>query len=98
MIDDIVIEQISHFEYLGCDVIYEKDQDINQKVQTFEDICGTVRRPVNGGRRQDTQLRFYSFIPVLMYDRKLRAITEQSRKQISSSRNAFSKTSQMIQK
>jgi hypothetical protein len=33
---------------IGCDVTCDLDQDINQKIKTFEAICATVCRTLKG--------------------------------------------------
>ncbi|KAJ4451040.1 hypothetical protein ANN_02476 [Periplaneta americana] len=64
-----VIEQVSHFQYLGCNVTYEEEQDINKKTQKCQHVCGTIRRSLRNKVRKDTQLRFYTTmaLPAVMY-------------------------------
>lgn len=66
IIEDVWVEQISHFRYLDCDVTNEKDQIINQKVPEFQVICDTIQRMLKGKITQDSQLRFYSIMALLV--------------------------------
>jgi hypothetical protein len=36
------MEKVSHFKYLGCDVSGEYDNDIQQKLQSFKNMCGKI--------------------------------------------------------
>jgi hypothetical protein len=63
------IEQVSHFKYLGCDISYEHDRDIGEKIQKFQMICGTINRTLKNKARTDTQLKFYKTmaVPTVMF-------------------------------
>jgi hypothetical protein len=41
-------EQVSHFRYLGCDVTYEINNDIQNKLNKFSQICDTITRTLKG--------------------------------------------------
>jgi hypothetical protein len=43
-IDNCPLEQVRHFNYLGCVVTYDQDEDVNNKLHKFQNICGTIRR------------------------------------------------------
>lgn len=43
VINNITIEQVSNFQYLGCNVRYLNDIDVQQKVSKFQAICGTIK-------------------------------------------------------
>lgn len=38
------IEQVLHFNYLGCDISYNYDNDIDRKLNKYQSMCGTIRR------------------------------------------------------
>jgi hypothetical protein len=63
------IEQVSHFNYLGCDVSYKADNDIKMKLHKYQYICGTIHRTLTNKTRKDTMLKFYKTMatPVLLY-------------------------------
>jgi hypothetical protein len=60
---------VTHFKYLGCDVSYQYDNDVDVKLEKFENICVTIRISLRGKTRKDTQLKFYKVMatPTLFY-------------------------------
>jgi hypothetical protein len=44
VINDTILEQVSHFKYLGSDISYENNKGIDEKVAKFRHICGSVHR------------------------------------------------------
>lgn len=69
IINNTVIEQVSHFKYLGCDITYDYDKDVNIKTQRFQAICGTIAKNLKKKTRKETQIKFYKTmaIPTLLY-------------------------------
>lgn len=69
IINEKPIEQVSHFCYLGTDISYNKDRDIEIKIQRFEHICGTINRTLSNKTRKDTKIKLYKVMatPILMY-------------------------------
>jgi hypothetical protein len=59
---------VRHFNYLGCDISYEKD-DSDNKLAKFRNVCGTVHKYVELKTRKDTRLKFYKTIavPILIH-------------------------------
>jgi hypothetical protein len=41
VIDNYTLEQVTQFKYVGCDV-YQYDNDVDVKLQKFQNICGTI--------------------------------------------------------
>jgi hypothetical protein len=39
-----ITEQVSNFNYLGCNVTYKYDEDLNKKINKFQSICGVTPR------------------------------------------------------
>jgi hypothetical protein len=39
------------FIYLGCDVTYDQDEDVNNKLHKFQSICGTIRRNLKKNKK-----------------------------------------------
>lgn len=69
VVNEQSIEQVSHFCYLGSDISYGKDNDIETKLHRFTHICGTINRTLNNKTRKDTRVKLYKTMatPVLMY-------------------------------
>jgi hypothetical protein len=42
------IEKVSHFSYLSCDVTYEINKDIQNKLNKFRHMCGTITITLKG--------------------------------------------------
>ena len=59
VIDNSVLEQVSHFNYLGCDISYRKDNDIESKLKKISCTYGTIRRLLKNKTQRKTQLKFY---------------------------------------
>jgi hypothetical protein len=41
--EDKTLEQVNHFIYLGYDVTYLEETDIDAKIEKFQNICGIIR-------------------------------------------------------
>jgi hypothetical protein len=44
IINDAVLEQVSQFTFLGCDLSFDYDSDVENKLNRFQNMCGTIRR------------------------------------------------------
>jgi hypothetical protein len=54
---------------LGCDISFNYDKDLSQKVDKFQYACGTIKRTLRNKTRKDTMLKVYKVmaVPMLMY-------------------------------
>jgi hypothetical protein len=43
-IDNCPLEQVRHSAYLDCDVTYDQDEDVSNKLHKYQNIFGTIRR------------------------------------------------------
>jgi hypothetical protein len=91
-IEDKTLEQVNHFRYLGYDVTFLEETDIDAKIKKFQDICGTIRRALKGKTRKDTQIKFYQVmaVPTLLYGSECWTMRKRDAK-TTSSRNAILK-------
>ena len=66
VVEDEVLEQVSHFDFLGCDIGCEHD-DKNKSVKKYQMMCGKMQRTLRNKTRNDTKMKFYKLmaIPVL---------------------------------
>jgi hypothetical protein len=64
-----IIEKVSNFNYLGCNVTHKYDEDFNDKLSKFQNICGVIARTLKMKTRKETNLKFYKIVavPVLLY-------------------------------
>jgi hypothetical protein len=69
MIKNKIIEQVKNFNYLGCDISYNYDDDLQNKLHKFQYMCSTIKRTQIHKTRKDTLLKFYKVmaVPVLLY-------------------------------
>jgi hypothetical protein len=67
-----IIEKVYNFNYLGCNVMYKYDEDLNDKLSKFQNICGVIARTLKKKTRKETNLKFYKImeVPVLLYGSK----------------------------
>jgi hypothetical protein len=69
VIEDSTPKQVNHFKYLGYDVAFLEESDIDAKIKKLQNISGTIRRILKGKTRKDTQIKFYQVmaVPTLLY-------------------------------
>ena len=63
------LEQVNNFQYLGCNMSNTYNKDLEQKVNKFSRICGTISRTLKNKTRNDTQIKFYKTmaVPTITY-------------------------------
>lgn len=69
VIENRIIEQINTFTYLGCSITYGKKCEIQEKLNKFNNFCGTIRRTLGKKVRKETLMKYYKVmaIPSLLY-------------------------------
>jgi hypothetical protein len=67
-----IIEQVRDCNYLGCNVSYCERKEVNNKINKFKRMCGTISRTLKGKTQLSTQIKCYKVmaVPVLMYGSK----------------------------
>jgi hypothetical protein len=58
LIKNKIIGQVSHFNYLGCDVSCNYDVDFQTKLNKFQYLCGTIKRTLANKTRKIHNLNF----------------------------------------
>ena len=91
VIDGIIIEQVKYFKYLGCHISFERDIDLDEKLNSFRHICGTIHRHLKNHARKDTRIKFFNTVavPVLMYGDEARVRTERDKTKIQAAEMKF---------
>jgi hypothetical protein len=51
-----IIEQVSNFNYLGCNVTCKYDEDLNDKLSKFQNICGVIARTLKKKAREKIKI------------------------------------------
>ena len=54
-----IIDEVRDFNYLGCNISYCKRKEVNNKVNKFQRMCGTISRTLKGNTQLSTQIKFY---------------------------------------
>lgn len=57
--DNKSIDEVSNVHFLGCDVTYHVDYDVDRKLAKFQTVCGTIRLALSRKTRKKCQLKFY---------------------------------------
>lgn len=91
VIEGKILEQVKHFKYLGCYVSYEKEIDLDEKLNRFRSICGTIHRNLKNKTRKETRVKFFNTvaIPVLMYGNEIRVMSEKDKSRIQAAEMKF---------
>lgn len=90
VVEDKILEQINCFNYLGCNVSYIKNEDMRNKINKFNQMCGTIKRNLKNTRKE-TKLKFYKVmaVPVLLYGSECWTMTKQDEKKIEAAEMRF---------
>ena len=90
ILNDKTIEQVNCFNYLGCNISYNKNNDINNKLSKFNYICGTIKRSLKKTSKL-TKIKFYKVmaIPMLLYGSESWTLTKQDKRNIETSEMKF---------
>jgi hypothetical protein len=59
-----ILEQVTCFNYLGCNISYVRSEDPEIKLATFLQLIGTIKRIVLKRVRKETVLKFYKTLAV----------------------------------
>jgi hypothetical protein len=80
----MIIEQVKNFNYFGCEISYNYDDDLQNKLHEFQYMCGTIKLTLINKTRKDTQLKFYKVmaVPVLLYGCENWALNRVDRRKI----------------
>lgn len=91
VLNNEIIEQVSSFNYLGCNISYLKEQDVKNKMSKFQQMCGTIRRTLKNKTQRSTQLKFYTSlaVPILTYGSENWSINRATKKKIETSEMKF---------
>jgi predicted DNA-binding protein (UPF0278 family) len=91
IIYDTLIEQVNHFNYVGCNTSIFDNKDLETKLRKFNHTCGTIRRILNKKTRKETQIKFYKVmaIPTLTYSSETWTLTKKQRQNIETAEMKF---------
>lgn len=64
VLDIKIIEQVSECDYLGCKPSYKNEEDINGKINKFNQITGTLQRALKLKARKQSIIKLYKSMAV----------------------------------
>ena len=69
ILENKTIEQVSKFNYLGCDISFVNEIDVNNKINKFSYITGTLKRSLRNKARKDSIMKLYKTmaVPTITY-------------------------------
>ena len=69
IVDNKCSQQVKNCKHLGCEISYENDKDIQQKVATFAQILGILNNTFKQIWVQSSSIKVYSALalPILLY-------------------------------
>ncbi|KAJ4436238.1 hypothetical protein ANN_18868 [Periplaneta americana] len=84
VINNEPIEQVNNFNYLGCNISYDKTSNVEIKLPKFQQLVGTIKRTLCNEVRKETVLKFYEVlaIPSLIYVSEIWTLTEKQKKRM----------------
>jgi hypothetical protein len=55
--DGTIFEQVKQFNYFGCELSLEGEQDFDTKINTFQNIYGTIKKKHLKNPRTESQMK-----------------------------------------
>jgi hypothetical protein len=91
-INDKIFEQINEFKYLGCQISYEGERDVKNKISKFLQVTGTINNVLKPNQVQKSpRMKIYNTlaIPALIYGREICTLTQQDKSRLKASEMKF---------
>lgn len=91
VLNNQTIEQIGSFNFLGCMISLYEEKDIQNKIEKFNYINGTIRRTFKNKSNQNTAIKFYKTIsiPTITYGSETWTITKENQRRLQSAEMKF---------
>ena len=87
-----IVEQTSSFRYLGTEISYRGEVDIEEKITKFLRVTGLINRIMNPNNiRKETRIRIYNTlaVPMLTYGSEVWALKKRDKQRISAAEMRF---------
>jgi hypothetical protein len=91
-INDKIFEQVNEFKYLGCQISYEGERDVKNKISKFPQVTGTINNVLKPNQVQkSSRMKIYNTlaIPTLIYGSKIWTLTQEDKSQLKASEMKF---------
>jgi hypothetical protein len=91
ILDNQPIEQVSKFNYLGCQLSYQGEVDVNHKLEKFNYRCGNIKRNLKNKTRTEIQIKFYKVkaIPAGLYGSENWVLAEKDKNRLQAAEMRF---------
>jgi hypothetical protein len=79
VIDNVILEQVNTFTYLGCNISYQEEKGIHSKITKFLQILGLLNNTLKPNLVQiSTRLKLYKTLalPTLLYGSEIWTIKQ----------------------
>jgi uncharacterized protein with PhoU and TrkA domain len=82
---------VRHFNYLGCDTSYEKDNEGDNRLDKFINVRGSIHKYMKHRTWKDTRLKYYETIavPILICGSAAWVLSKREESKIQSSDTLF---------
>ena len=82
--NDETLEQVNHFNYVGCSISYQFSNYVESKMAKFLQIIGTIKRTIFRKVRTETILKIYNtlIVPTFLYGSENWTLTASQRQRI----------------
>ena len=79
LLENKIIGQVSKFNFLGCEITFKNEIDINNKLNKFSYITGTLKRTLKNKARKDSIIKLYKTmaVPIITYGSETWTMTAQ---------------------
>jgi endonuclease/exonuclease/phosphatase family metal-dependent hydrolase len=86
-----IVDQVSHFHYLGCEISFQRDKDASNKMHRFQHICGTIHRALKNNATKETRIKFYKTMaaPTLLYGSETWVLSKRDESRLQASEMRF---------
>jgi hypothetical protein len=92
VIENKILEQVNTFNYLGCHVSYEGENDIQDKITKFLKILGLLNNALKPNQvHKTTRLKVYNTlaVPTLIYGSEILTLRKQDKTRLTTSEMKF---------
>jgi transcription elongation factor Elf1 len=67
ILDNQLVEQVSKFNCLGCQLSYKGEADVSHKLEKLNFMCSTIKLTLKNKTRIETQFKFYKVMVISAY-------------------------------
>jgi hypothetical protein len=87
-INDKIFDQVNEFKYLGCQISYEGERDVKNKISKFLQVTSTINNVLKPNQVQkSSRMKMYNTLAIstLIYGSKIWTLTQQDKSRLKAS-------------